>query len=127
MEQEDHGYGLVQRLRPLNAVDGNAGRVYRLLRGLEEEGLVGSTWGPSEVGPPRRVYHISEAGARSLDTWATALEGNRRILDTYLARHAAVRRRRPAAAARRSPSRTAPATRETSARTSGRAAVASAR
>lgn len=95
-EQPDHGYGLVDRLRPLNAVDGNAGRVYRMLRVLEETGLVRSGWSSSDAGPPRRVYQLTPAGARMLDEWALALEENRRALETYLHRHRAVTAQLPA-------------------------------
>ena len=36
--------------------------LYRALRRFEAMGLVESTWQPSDVGPRRRYYHITELG-----------------------------------------------------------------
>src|SRR4051794_11922038 len=43
-EHPDHGYELASRLRPMHDGDGDAGGVYRALRGLERHGLVRSEW-----------------------------------------------------------------------------------
>ena len=64
-----HGYALVGGLCDLGVhepVDMSA--VYRLLRGLEGQGLVDSSWDhESAGGPPRRVYRITEQGRATLD------------------------------------------------------------
>ncbi len=68
-EQPDHGYELAARLRPMHDGDGDAGAVYRTLRGLERLGLVRSEWQTSDVGPARRTYYITPEGvnARACD------------------------------------------------------------
>lgn len=40
--------------------------VYRLLRGLEEDGLIASEWDVAGAGPARRYYHLTEAGRAEL-------------------------------------------------------------
>ena len=67
MEQPDHGYELAARLRPMHDGEGDPGSVYRALRGLERQGLVRSEWSPSDVGPARRTYYITDDGVAGLD------------------------------------------------------------
>ena len=40
--------------------------LYRALRRFQAMGLVGSTWQPSDVGPRRRYYHLTELGTELL-------------------------------------------------------------
>ncbi len=40
--------------------------LYRALRRFEAMGLVESTWQPSDVGPRRRYYHLTELGTELL-------------------------------------------------------------
>lgn len=87
-EHPDHGYELSERLRPFGIVDGEPGSLYRTLRCLEREGEVRSEWEPSETGPARRTYRLTERGAAALDAWVDSLTETRRILDYYLGRHA---------------------------------------
>ena len=49
------------------------GSMYRLLRGLEEQGLVTSTWQTADAGPSRRVYVITEQGIEALELMAESL------------------------------------------------------
>ena len=44
--------------------------LYRALRRFEATGLVASTWQPSEVGPRRRYYQLTELGAELLRRFA---------------------------------------------------------
>jgi PadR family transcriptional regulator, regulatory protein PadR len=64
-----YGYQLATALgslgKPLAASEGT---LYPLLRRLQREGLVEATWQESRDGPPRKYYHLSEAGARLLDS-----------------------------------------------------------
>jgi len=73
-ERSDHGYDLVSRLRELHVVDGDAGAVYRSLRGLERNGLVRSSWQTSDAGPARRTYQVTSAGIADLNRQAVLLE-----------------------------------------------------
>ena len=82
-----HGYGLMEGLHSLGfedyPVDYSA--VYRTLRGLEDEGMVESTWDvEASAGPPRRVYTITPAGKAHLATWVRELRATDRILHTFL-------------------------------------------
>lgn len=86
-ERADHGYELATRLRPLHDGDGDSGGVYRALRSLEAHGLVGSEWCTSDVGPARRIYHITPAGAAVLAVQARDLEHVQGVLHMFLERY----------------------------------------
>src|SRR2546423_8219516 len=73
-ERPAHGYDLLERLPELIGEQRvEMGNLYRLLRALEEEGLVTSEWADG-----RRTYAITDTGLRLLDEWVEAL---RRALD----------------------------------------------
>jgi DNA-binding PadR family transcriptional regulator len=44
--------------------------LYRALRRFEAMGLVESTWHPSEIGPRRRYYHLTDLGTELLQRFA---------------------------------------------------------
>ena len=93
-ERPRHGYELGHEIARLagdhTSVD--IGNLYRVLRGLEFEGLITSQWIPQPTGPPRRTYDLSPAGARVLATWAGAMEETQATLATFLTRYHAARR-----------------------------------
>jgi DNA-binding PadR family transcriptional regulator len=74
-EATSHGYDLVEQIDALasDLVCIDAGSMYRLLRGMEQEGLVSSTWEMPESGPSRRVYVVTEQGLEALELMAQAL------------------------------------------------------
>lgn len=86
-EQDDHGYGLVARLRPLHDGDGDAGGIYRALRGMERHGLVHSEWQASDVGPARRTYRITADGRACLDAQALELANVHMTLHVFMERY----------------------------------------
>lgn len=86
-ERSDHGYDLVQRLRELHAVDGDAGVVYRALRRLEEQGLLSSSWQTSDSGPARRTYQVTPQGVACLGREAESLETTHRALHRFQQRY----------------------------------------
>ncbi len=91
-ERDGHGYDLLERIGTFGFDDSDPGALYRALRKLESDGLVSSNWVPSESGPPKRVYALTEAGVQELDHRATDLaEGERRI-DAFLDRYLQARR-----------------------------------
>jgi PadR family transcriptional regulator PadR len=45
------------------------GALYPVLRSMEGNGLLESNVEPSVSGPPRRYYHITEAGRKTLQIW----------------------------------------------------------
>ena len=91
-EGEAHGYELAENLGPFGFDHSDPGALYRALRRLEADGLVGSDWTPSEAGPRKRVYSLTERGIEELDRRAGDLaEGERRI-DAFLDRYLKARR-----------------------------------
>jgi DNA-binding PadR family transcriptional regulator len=74
-ESTTHGYDLVQQITTsasdLVCID--PGSMYRLLRELEDQGLVTSSWQTAESGPSRRLYTITAQGIEALELMATAL------------------------------------------------------
>ena len=82
-EQPTHGYDLLERLPELTGESRvEMGNVYRLLRALEEEGLVGSEWSDG-----KRTYAVTDRGRQLLDQWVEALrtsqERTQRFIDRY--------------------------------------------
>jgi poly-beta-hydroxybutyrate-responsive repressor len=87
-EQPDHGYELAARLRPMHDGDGDAGGIYRALRGLERQGLVRSEWHMSSTGPARRTYFVTDEGIATLEGLVTGLEQTHAALHVFLDRYA---------------------------------------
>jgi len=87
-ERPTHGYEL---LEALPAVTGEArvdmGNLYRVLRALEEDGLVRSEWQADAPGPAKRTYELTIEGRRLLDEWASALRRSRERIDSFLERY----------------------------------------
>jgi PadR family transcriptional regulator len=87
-ERPAHGYELLDALPPLTGdarVD--MGNLYRVLRALEEDGLVRSEWEADAPGPARRTYELTADGRRLLDEWASALRHSRARIDAFLERY----------------------------------------
>jgi DNA-binding PadR family transcriptional regulator len=61
-----YGYEITQQLRRQGFVDVVEGTVYTILVRLEKSGLVSIEKKPSEVGPPRKFYSLTEAGQKEL-------------------------------------------------------------
>lgn len=77
-----HGYTLLEGLREfgLSAMDPSA--VYRTLRDMEGRGWVTSSWEKQEtLGPPRRVYRITDIGDEMLCAWMSDLEDTCKMLN----------------------------------------------
>jgi PadR family transcriptional regulator PadR len=83
---EVHGYELLASLGPFgfaaNPVD--LSTIYRLLRNLEEEGLVASHWYTGNAGPARRLYRLTAEGDRYLACWVDDLRETDRVLHHFL-------------------------------------------
>jgi len=86
-ERPGHGYELVDRLKPFGVGDGDSGGVYRTLRALERNGLARSVWRPSDAGPARRTYHLTDEGMQTLERMAAEVRDTKRALDEYLDRY----------------------------------------
>jgi PadR family transcriptional regulator, regulatory protein PadR len=82
-EQPAHGYDLLERLPELTGEPRvEMGNLYRLLRALEDDGLVTSSWADG-----RRTYSITEQGRALLDQWAEALRRSQDRTARFLERY----------------------------------------
>ena len=88
-ERPMHGYELIEHLPdvggPETRVD--VGNLYRVLRALEDEGIVASEWSAELPGPAKRTYELTEDGRRLLDRWAEALEDAQGVISGFLERY----------------------------------------
>ena len=66
-----YGYEITQQLRKLGFEDVVEGTVYTILVRLEKSNLVITEKKPSEVGPPRKFYSLTDLGIEELNLfWA---------------------------------------------------------
>ena len=87
-ERPLHGYELLERIPELG-VEGRVdiGNLYRLLRSLEDEGLVTSEWSAELPGPAKRTYELTAEGRKLLDRWAEALQRAGETISSFLERY----------------------------------------
>ena len=85
-----YGYAIADQLSE-QALHVEKTIVYRALRGLERDGDVTSRWIESRHGPQRRLYSLTAAGRRTLDTLAAVVIDTRRgyqaFVETYTHQH----------------------------------------
>jgi len=76
-----HGYDLRREIREFSAgeIDVDAGGLYRVLRSLEQDGFVTSSWVEGESGPQRRDYEITAEGRDLAEDWVARLRERERI------------------------------------------------
>lgn len=60
--ESTYGYDITQQLRQLGFEDVVEGTVYTILLRLEKGGLVTTEKRPSDAGPPRKFYALSDSG-----------------------------------------------------------------
>lgn len=87
-EQPAHGYELLEQLPELTGerrID--MGNLYRVLRALEEDGIVRSEWRDDAPGPSKRIYELTDEGRRLLGGWADALRTNQELISSFLDRY----------------------------------------
>jgi DNA-binding PadR family transcriptional regulator len=84
-----HGYELAQAMAALGfrrAAD-DPSVVYKVLRGLQDQGHLASEWGAAGAGPPPRVYRLTRSGRAYLDERVADLERQARRIDVFLDRY----------------------------------------
>jgi PadR family transcriptional regulator PadR len=86
-EGANHGYQLLERLPEFGDRRVDAGNLYRILRALEDEGMVTSQWNADLPGPAKRTYRLTAEGARLLEHWIEALRATRTVIDDFLKRY----------------------------------------
>jgi poly-beta-hydroxybutyrate-responsive repressor len=85
-EQPRHGYELLDLLPTMIGDSGQAdiGNLYRLLRRLEEEGVLSSVWQAEESGPAKRTYTLTHLGENLLTGWVRALRDAQERITGFL-------------------------------------------
>lgn len=81
-----HGYDLLARLPavfPRAADPPDPGTFYRLLRGMEADGAITSSWQAPQAGPARKVYELTDAGREQLQGWSLQIERDLEALDRF--------------------------------------------
>jgi len=68
LEAPRHGYAIAREIerRSDQALSPGEGALYPALRGLENEGLIEGQWEEQASGPRRRVYALTQSGAKEL-------------------------------------------------------------
>ena len=79
-----YGYDLMKALSAFGFAMMNPGPLYRMLRHMEKDGLVQSSWDTSGQGPARRIYSITEAGEAYLKVWTKSLGQYRTLMDQFV-------------------------------------------
>lgn len=81
-----YGYELCEAVRSLG-VSADLAAVYRGLRTMQHRDLVTSTWVPSDTGPDRRLYSLTEAGrvaaAEAMDELSLVRDGLSAALEYF--------------------------------------------
>jgi PadR family transcriptional regulator, regulatory protein PadR len=83
-----HGYELLDRLPELvgdERVD--VGNLYRVMRALEQEGIVESEWSGDLPGPAKRTYRLTAEGRQVLERWVEALRAARDEISSFVDRY----------------------------------------
>jgi len=83
-----HGYELLDRLPELVGEERvDVGNLYRVMRALEEEGIVESEWSGDLPGPAKRTYRLTDEGRQVLERWVEALRAARDEISSFLDRY----------------------------------------
>ena len=82
---EGHGYSLLDSLDEFGLSGLDPSVIYRILRDMEDEGWVSSTWDEEQTqGPPRRIYRLNKEGREVLDLWAVELGQSKSRIERFL-------------------------------------------
>lgn len=83
---EAHGYDLVRAIGEMTGGDvvPDTGGLYRMLRRLEADGVVTSSWQESDAGPQRREYRLTGEGRELLGHWMQHLTERRDALERLI-------------------------------------------
>lgn len=90
-QQPMHGYEIYQQLSDRTGLGLiwrlKQSRLYALLAKLERRGYVTSTLQPQDTHPPRKVFHLTDAGREAFLTWVqTPVQRGRRLRLDFLAK-----------------------------------------
>ncbi|HOJ92571.1 MAG TPA: helix-turn-helix transcriptional regulator [Dictyoglomaceae bacterium] len=87
--RELHGYELISTLSDIfpgliPPGIGGMGRGYRILRDLENEGIVISRWDTDDSGPAKKIYRLTEDGERLREEILNYVEEMKGYIDKFL-------------------------------------------
>jgi DNA-binding PadR family transcriptional regulator len=84
-----HGYELIELLPEVAGDETriDVGNLYRVLRALEEEGIVTSEWSAELPGPAKRTYELTAEGRRLLDRWVESLRDAQGVIVGFIERY----------------------------------------
>lgn len=71
-----HGYAIIQEMAQGPMYGGSAPDptgIYRILKQMENNGLITSAWDTSESGPAKRCYELTDEGHACLRRWIDSL------------------------------------------------------
>ncbi|HPJ21582.1 MAG TPA: PadR family transcriptional regulator [Clostridia bacterium] len=68
-EEVTYGYKIVEKLEDYGFRDPQEATVYPILNRLEKKGLLKSEKRPSEIGPPRKYYMLTDEGHLELGSF----------------------------------------------------------
>jgi len=79
-----HGGEMYQKMKDVFRFNPSRGIIYALLRRMENEGLILSTWDIQESGPARRMYRITNEGCEYLKVGIARVKKTSRIISILL-------------------------------------------
>lgn len=80
-----HGGEIYQTLKEKFQIDAPRGIIYALLRRMEGDSLIISTWDIQDSGPAKRIYHITEDGLEYLKNAMERLQRASKMINVILA------------------------------------------
>lgn len=86
-QQPGHGYSLSEQLDDFGFSDINVSTLYRIMRKMDERGLVSSSWEKGDKGPARRVYSITQIGRAALDGWIDVFVERKSNIEALLSKY----------------------------------------
>ena len=84
LEGPTHGYELLEYVQCFGLSSVELAGIYRTLRQMDHDEMVASTWEPSDAGPARRVYALTERGTDAAEGYLAAMTRARAHLDRLL-------------------------------------------
>ena len=84
LEGPTHGYELFEYVQRYGLSSVDLAGIYRTLRQMDHDEMVASTWEPSDSGPARRVYALTERGTDAAEGYLAAMTRARTHLDRLL-------------------------------------------
>ena len=85
-DEDLYGYDIVKRLQRTNEGEllFKEGSVYPVLRALSASGLLVSRIVPSNAGPPRRYYRITDEGRAVFASWRRIWRDTREFVERFV-------------------------------------------